>query len=823
MAIFTAVQIANRNIRDSFNWTVRQIAGNGEIEVVGNGEAFDEEIIRKIREIPGIREARPVLLQTLTAEGTEKEEIVILGSDLIDNAANRSYDLRGTESPPGLQQLLEPGTILVTPFLAGHFGLKPGSILTLRLGGERIRLNVAGTISFRNDLPPPYGGYFAVMDIAGAQLLFHQIGKLSRINVVLEKGASIKGVREKLGAAVAGLRIQSPEEEEEIVEQLLGSFNLNIRALSEISILVGMFLIYNTLSLMVARRKVEIGILRTIGVESRSIFQVVLLEAALIGLTGSVIGLLFGFLVSKFVLKAVSLTISSLYLKAYTESVSFPPAIALIGLSVGVSVSVLAAAFPAWEASRVAPRENLAGDRDSGGPYRVIGFTATGAVLLMSSFFLAKLPAWHGMPLFGYLSAFLVLAGSSFLIPAALFLFFRMLRSPLFNGRFLLFKTAGSGFFHRSGRNAIGIAALTFSVALLISVTIMIQSFRKTLEVWFDQTVRADMILEKKEDPLAGESGLVDPGTAEQVRKIPGVSAIDRFREENLLFNNRPFQLNARDLAVHLEKSRFLVVGGATPASLRNIEPEREALISESFSLQHRLQSGDTFVLPTPSGPLALRIKAVFYDYTTHGGRVVIDRGLYQKYWKEDRFNLLAIYLERSAGLEATATAVRNYIRNLPGNGDFSLTSNAEIRKRVMEIFDQTFSITRVLEWVTILISLLGVINLLLANLLDRKREIGILRSIGMSGVQVGALTLLEGFWIALVANMIGSLAGTALSMILIFVINKQSFYWTIQPAFSGSVYARIFFLVSFSAFCASFFPALKASEGEIRQAIQYE
>lgn len=826
VAIFTAVQIANQNIRDSFRSTIEQIAGKGEIEIQGGASGFSEEEMIRIRSVPGIKETVPMIFQQAWAGGKDKPtEVVILGVDFVQYPLIHDFSIiqPGARSSPDLNLLLEPASLLVSPLLADQFHLKAGSKFILRVGAEQIQTEVAGILQFQNDLPPPYGGYFAMMDIASAQLLFHKIGKLDRIDLLLEENVPEGELTKRLASLLPGLQLQSPRDEKKMVDSLLGSFNLNIKALSEVTILVGMFLIYNTLSFLVVRRKLEIGILRSIGVSGKELFLLILFEAFLLGLIGSMIGIGLGLLIARSVLKAVSLTITALFLKVYTQTISFPLMTGVTALSIGTGVSLLAAAFPAWEASQITPRDNLTRRGEINPPHHSTALLLIGVISLVFSSFLSTLPPYEQRPLFGYLSALFLLLGLALMIPSTLYLLYKTLQLPVLKNRMVLLKVAGAGFFHKPVRNGISVTALMVSVALLISVTLMIDSFRKTLELWFDQTIKADLVIETKEWLQTGSLPLISPGMADPVKRIEGVAAVDLFREDHFFYQNEPFLLNSRDLEIHRERSQYLFTEGSSRKKLQGVIDRKEVLISERFSLQHHLKEGDRLTLNTPSGAVPFRVGGIFYDYTTQGGKLVIDRSLYLKYWKDDRVNILAVYLEKERGFQQGAEAIKERLKPFLDEKGLTVISNQEIKTKVMEIFDQTFSITRVLEWITIFISLLGVVNMLLANLLDQKREIGILRSIGLSRNQIGMLTLFEALWMAIVASLLGGVGGTALSLILIYVINKQSFFWTIQFDFSGMVFIRTFLAVTLTALIAAFFPARRAAGENISDSVRYE
>ncbi|MHB8481375.1 MAG: FtsX-like permease family protein [Nitrospiria bacterium] len=829
VAVFTAIQIANQNIRDSFKWTIDQIAGKSRLEIMGQDSGFQEEEIVRVREIPGVKETLPMIVQSVSIQDPEtksREEMVVLGVDLFQK---RQFHIdtvvqNGQSSfSSGITLLLEPDSIVVSSFLAERYHLSAGSLFSFKSGTETIQTRVAGILQYTNDLPLPYGGYFAVMDIASSQLLFHKLGKLDRIGLLTEETVSQEHLIKAIEAALPGLMVQSPKQKNDVVDGMLGSFNLNLKALSGISILVGMFLVYNTLSILVVRRKVEIGILRSVGLSGREVLSLVLLEAVILGAIGSLIGIAFGFLISKWMLKAVSLTITSLYLKVFTQSVSFPLAAGIESLLIGTGVSFIAALFPAWEASRTLPRENLVRQGEINPPRLSRGLLLAGLFCFLFSLPLVFIPPVHHLPLFGYLAAFFLLSGLSFMIPAGMFFLSRILEASFFKNRLVFFKLAGGGFFKQPARNSVGIAALMTSVSLLISVTLMIHSFRKTVNLWIDQTIKADFVIEPSGWLNPGPLPLVSPELEEKIRAIEGIAGVDLYREDHLLFGNEPYLLNSRKLSLHQQYSGYLFTEGDSSKTLGEVLDQNEAIVSERFSLEHHLQKGDSVTLSAPAGPAAFKIGGVFYDYTTQGGKVVIDRSLYLKYWSDPMVNVLAVYLSKEEAGQSEREMIRKKIEALLQKKDLSVISTGEIKSKVMAIFDQTFAITRVLEWMTIFISLLGIINTLLANILERKREIGVLRSIGVTRNQIGVLTLCEAGWMALLGNLFGAAGGLALALILIFVINKQSFFWTIQFDFSGMVFLRTFIIVTLTAVMAGYLPARRAAGSNISEAVHYE
>lgn len=829
VAVYSAVGSAVLTLRDSFQRTVEQVAGKGRIEISGGEEGFPEERLLFLNRHPGVVDWMPMIFQTvrLTGNGKENIEVMAAGIDLFQAGRFHTYAIAGKEGKPvSPGAFLDPEALFVSEDLSARLGLTIGSRVGIGAENKQETRTVAGILRFEKGAAP-FGGDFILMDIAAAQDLFHKTGKLDRAVLMIAEGSAPENLKREIAGLLPGLTVRLSGQRTEMVNQMLGSFNLNLKALSEISVLVGMFLIFNILSAMVVRRQAELGILKSLGVTGREIQGLILLEAAALGLIGSGVGILLGWVISGAVLKTVSLTVSSLYLKTYVRKSDFPVSLVLESLFMGTAVSLAAAWFPAREASMTPPRETISREREIQLPslsWKYIGFGG-GLILIWAVLFLA--PPVRGIPVFGYLSGLSLLIGLSFLIVPLLYLVYSVLESDRLKRHSLFLRVSGAGLFHSPGRSAVAISALMAAISLWISVTVMIQSFRSTVVEWIHQTIRADLVVESEGwISRTGPRPFLREAMAGEIENIHGVAGVDRYREERIPYGNEEAILNARDLQTHRLFSHYLLTSGDFNKTMKEALEKDEVLVSERFSLRFHVAKGDRILVPTPKGDVSFLIGGVFYDYTTQGGRIVLDRSLYGKYWNDSRFNVLAIYLDKRLSPQVIRTITASIENRAGQSGDEQkgvLISNREIRERILEIFDETFALTRALEWITVLIALLGVANLLILNILERKREIGIMRSVGFSAPQVKRMVLYEAGWISVIANLLGLAGGIGLSLVLIYVINKQSFQWTILFDFSWFLPLRVFLGVSAVALVAGYFAAMRAAQGVIADAVHYE
>jgi putative ABC transport system permease protein len=826
VAVVLAIRLANEGVLQSFRNSLDHVAGKSRLQVTAGEVGFSEALFPLIAGAPGVARAVPVV-QAITpvagqapTPGQAGEVLLALGVDVLTDAGVREYRGPAPDLPDPLQLLTEPDSILLTERFARARGLSVnGSIRLLTPTGPR-DFAIRGLLAERG-AAQAMDGQFAVLDIAAAQLRFGKLGRLDRVDLLLEEQADADRVAAALRSRLPPeMTVERPEARNAQVEQMLLSFQLNLFVLSLVALFVGAFLVYNAMSVSVVRQRRQIGILRGLGVSRRQILRLVAAEGGVIGLFGSALGVALGVLLARGTLGAVSQTVSSLYAFVRPGELHLPAALIFQAVLLGCGTAVLSSWLPALEATTVTPRESLAAAslERRHHPWLAAG---AGTALALAAWGLARGGPVAGRPLLGYAAALCLLLGTTLLCPAFLLVFQRVAAARLTGSRLVAWRVATGNLGRASRRNAVTIGAMVVGLAMLVSVSTMIQSFRRTVEVWIQQTVRADLYLSRTARLIKGADTRIPAGLLDEVGGIPGVAEADGFRGLRVEDGRGGrFLLGAGDFEVMARRGRLLFRRGDSATILREARELGRVIVSETFAERYRLHEGDEVTLHPPGQTVRLRIAGVYYDYTTEGGLLVVDRTLFQRLWRDPWLNSILIYLSPGADPQAVR---REILRRLPASEDLVVFSNQALKGRILEVFDQTFAITYALEVVALIIATLGILNTLVASVLERTREIGILRSVGFTRGRIQRTILCEAGFMGVLANLLGSLAGLALSLILIYVINKQSFGWTIQFGFPARLMAEYAALTLGASLAAGCLPAWRASRLPIAEAVRYE
>jgi putative ABC transport system permease protein len=500
---------------------------------------------------------------------------------------------------------------------------------------------------------------------------------------------------------------------------------------------------------------------------------------------------------------------------------------------IGSGVSILGALGPSVDAGRTIVVAALApGEYDVAQRVRAASLGLAGGVLLVITMGCALAGPVGGVPVFGYLATFCLLAGLSCLVPSLMLRLCQtrelgvMSQTPTLGGaiRHIAREQTSRGM----GRNAVTVSAFLVGVAIMVGVLVMIRSFRDTVEIWIDQTVMADFIVAPAGWPHAVRSGTSSP-------VLPGhwrarlasshlVSAVDTYRDLRIDLHGRPVSLVSRDLALHAARSRYLFVEGESAAILARAAAGEGAILSEVVANHLAVGRGSRLSIVTQRGEQSLEVLGVFYDYATDGGKIVIDRSLYQQWWNDEGVTVFPVYVESGADMEKARTAILDTLaRASAGNLMPTLLSNAELRQEILRIFDRTFTLTYVLEAIAVIIATLGIINTLVTSVVERRRELAPLQALGSSRGQVTALILWEAGYLGLLGTAMGLFGGAALALILIRVINRQSFGWTIQISWPVGLMAEVAALALVASLLAGFWPARWAARQPLVEGLRYE
>ena len=823
VAVFVGIKTAASSALTSFQDTVTSLAGNTQLQVTGQGNGFPEDLYATVASSDGVRAATPVLEFNVIAAMSVDEPLLMLGIDVFSDREFRQYSFVESKQKTDaiLSFLTEPGAIALTEKFAKRHGLKVGDQVEIHSGSRQLTFTLQTLLELKGPARALEGNV-ALVDIATAQEAFDRIGRLDRIDLILAQGFAVEEVRKQLQELLpADVTVEPPQNRLGRIKEMINAYRLNLLALSLIALFVGIFLVYNAVAFAVHKRRYEIAMLRVLGTQRWQILGLFLSEALVVGLLGALVGVGLGLVMAKFALKAMAQTISELYLLVRVETLSLSPLIIFLGAGAALGVALLGGLFPSLEASRTLPREALyRGSLERRLHMNLGRISLVGTVVLGLGYFCSQQQPVDGLPLFGFVAAFLILAGFSFLTPASVILVNRAL-APGLAGLFKIEGKMASRYLGRSlNRSAVAIASLMTALAMLISISIMILSFRQTVVTWTEQIIAADLYISPAVR-LTGQRGSLPLELVEDLPRLPGFVAMERLSEIPIRIGEVPVLLDVTDLEVKERLSRIMYRRGSSKEILRRCRQLGQVSISEVLADRLDLGEGDQLELPTPKGIQSLVIAGVFYDYRTEGGMVIMDRSTFHRYWPEERrYTSVGIYFEPGTNLDQTRTLIRNQLRK---NQGVFVTSNRELRKEILRIFDQTFSITYALQVIAIVVAIFGIVNTLVLLGMERERDIGVLKAVGATDQQVQRMTLLEAGLMGLISFVLGAVNGIILSLLLIFVINKQSFGWTIQFSIPGAMFAKTLVLVLACSLVAGFFPARAAARKNVSEVMRME
>lgn len=737
--------------------------------------------------------------------------------------APRKPDALGSEA--SLFSVFSPDSILVTEAFASRHALRVGSPLLLVTNSVERTFRVAAVLR-PTGAARAASGSIVFMDLAVAQEAFGKVGRLDRIDVVLPPGLSDADrarVLEEVSASLPpGVTAGRPERRTETVDRLVRAFRVNLSALGAIALLVGMYFVYNTLSISVLRRRADIGVVRALGASRRSVFAAFLAEGLALGTAGSVLGLLLGAGLAAAALKVVGGTATELYIPSAHPVLRLDPFVLGFAFALGVVTSALSALAPALEAARVEPAATMRhGSVEAARRRRTRPLAAWGAVLLVLAWAAAQPGPVDGLPLFGFLSVFLIVAGASLLAPAAVTFAAARLDGVALRVFGVEARLARANLTGSLSRTSIAVAALTMGLSMMVAVAVMVGSFRTTVATWVGQTLSSDLFV----GPASGRSGpslgRIPEAALDAIRAVPGVDEVDPFLAFSATRDGTPYTIGSGLFAFIARHGNLPLVDGRDPKVVfQEALGKHEAMVSEPFAEKFHVVTGDAVELPGPQGPVRVRVAGVYTDYSNDRGTVTLDRAHFQRIWPLTGAVTAAVTLEKGVSPEEGARRVE---RALAGRFALRVRTNATLRRLVLQIFDRTFAVTYALEAVAIAVAVLGVFNTLTALVLERRREIGLLRVLGASAARVRRAVRYEAAAIGGLGIALGLASGAGMALVLVHVINRQSFGWTIAMRWPWAFLAGALALVFATTLFAAARPAGLAAATDVAAALKEE
>ena len=737
VALGYAVFLVNRAAVDDLAASVRLLAGEADLQVRGGRAGFSERLYPQIARLPGVAWVNPGLELEAGIAGTERT-IRVIGLDALRL---------------GRPELLAPDKVLISPAAAGLVKER----LRLVVGPRTVELEVEGVGELK--------GLAALTDISTAQWRLDRLGQLNRLDVHLSRGSDREQVAESIQALLPpGVHVAAVETLEQASGYPSRAYRVNLNVLAMIALFTGGFPVFSAQALEAARRRGEHALLRVLGLTGPGVLRLMLLEAGALGLAGGILGVALGYALASFAVRYAGADLGAGQFRGIAPQLAASPFSLVLYVAAGIAVAVAGALLPSLDAARTPPARALKAGDDQRMFQRVsrawpgIAFMAAGTAL-------AQLGPVGGLPLFGYAAIACLLVGAIALMPRVSQLAFAAI--PLTSRPWMaLAITQLRG---APGQSAVSLASIVASFSLMAAMAIMVASFRDSVDRWLRDVLPADLYFRTTH---AGDTGYLDPAIEERVRALPQVERVQFLRSGRIALDpaRPPLSLLARERA----EGTFPLVG---ERYARKPGDPPLVWVSEAVSDLYGMQAGKRVELPLGAQSFSFVVGGVFRDYARQHGAVLMERADYIALTGDRRVNDAAVWARPGVA----PAEVMDAIRALPGGAELDMAPPAEIRQVSLAIFDRSFAVTYAMEAVAVLVGLFGLSSSLGAIVLARRREFGVLRHLGLTRAQIRAMLAAEGGLLSLLGAAAGLAVGAAISLVLVYVVNRQSFNWSIE------------------------------------------
>jgi putative ABC transport system permease protein len=825
VAVVVSIDLAVQSSRRAFRISSEAVAGRATHRLEAGPAGLDEALFTRIRVETGAT-AAPVVEGFASSPAVPGRALRVLGIDPFSEGPFRPWLAGGGPGVDPSALLTSPGAVLLSEGTAADADVTVGDSIPLVVAGRRWLLPVGGVLRPEGELSRQGLRDLVVTDVSWAQEILDRVGRLSRIELRVEDGAAgqatLAGVTEALPEGVA---LRAAGTRTATMEEMIRAFDLNLTALSLLALVFGGFLIYNTLTFSVVQRRETLGTVRALGVTRREVLGLVLGEAAVVGALGSALGLGLGVVLGRGMVRLGTRTINDLYFVVSVGDVSVPPSVLAKGALLGVGATLVAAAIPAREAASAPPRAALTRSVVEERWRRLVPRTAVAGVVLLAVGSAALILVQDLLVSFGAL--FAILLGMALLTPATTVVLMALVRpvADRFGG--ILATMATRGVVTTLSRTAPAIAALTVAVSVTVGLGIMIASFRTTLGRWLERTLQADVYVSLPSPVASRADGTLDPEVVRLLTTAPGVSGASTYRGVHLDTRYGATRVVALDLDPRGERS-FDFAEGTAAAAFRAFRGDGAVLVSEPFAYRHGLRRGSEVVLPTPSGEHPFPVAAVFYDYGSDQGVVMMSRETYDRHWEDRGVTSLGLFLAEGVAVETAVDELEDRVASVragPARAPPAVVirSNRALREASLEVFDRTFAITGVLRALAFVVAFIGVLSALMALQLERVRELGVLRANGMTPGQVWKLVTAQTGLMGATSGLLAVPAGLVLAVVMIQVVNKRSFGWTLRMDVGADVLVQAVGLALVGALLAGVYPAWRMSRTRPSEALRSE
>ena len=869
VGIIVSMDLANNASNRAFTLSTEAVIGKATHQIVGGPTGLDEKVYVALRKQLGYRLCTPVVTDYVTVEELDSQPMQLFGVDRFTESPFRSYlgdkNTSVGDTSTFREIVTRPRTVLVSADIATRYNLTEGDQLHVQVGSRSIVLEIVGLLSPEDEPSRRALEGLLIADIATAQEVLSKTGRLDQIDLIVPEADAGTAILERIAAILPpGARIERPDARSESVAAMTAAFQLNLTALSLLALLVGVFLIYNTVAFSVIQRRPVLGSLRALGMTRGEIFTIVLIEAGVLSVIGSLIGLGLGIVLSRGAVQLVTQTLNDIFFVVTVRQINVSLPTLFKGAISGVAAALTAAILPAFEASRVPPagvlqRSNLEERTRAKLPW----VCRAGALVLLLGLILL-LPDWHlSVTLAG---VFAVIIGIALFTPVMTLGLMRVIefanramvlvrlrrsvqittprieppsthlpeaerlsprgKAPCVRSEsahvpgltfHALARMAARNITRSLSRTSVAIGALMVAVSAIIGVSLMISSFRLTVDRWLTDLLQADIFVSP---PTLGRTAApLEPAVVPKLTSFPGVAQVATSRVVDVHSDELGvIQLVAVNMDIAGAKRHYKTAVGNHDATWQAVK-NGGLIINEPMAYRFNLNIGDQVALSTDYGEQKFPIAAVDFDFDVQHRALIYDP-IYRKFWDDPNLSSAALYVEPDINVDAKIDALR---KTFAGNLDLTIQSNRRLRANSLAIFDRAFRTTAALQILVTVVAFIGVLSTLMSLQLARSREIGTLRAIGMTRQQLWKLTFFETGFIGSTAAIIAIPTGILLSVILIYVINLRSFGWTLQMQLQSVHFVRAFAIALAAALLAGVYPAWRLGRTPPADALRME
>jgi putative ABC transport system permease protein len=821
VAMMVSIDLANGSAQRAFELSTDAITGHATHRIVAvSPTGIDESLYTQLRREVRVTSA-PIVEGYVSAKELGSQPLRLVGVDLFAEPPFRNYfeEKQSQAATGGTAFLTQPNTLILSQDLAKQYGIGAGDSITLDLAGKDLHAHVVGLLKPANNITRNALSSILFADIASAQDILGMVNHLSYIDLILHDTAEQAAIEAILPE---GVKLETAEAQKNAIQQMTAAFKLNLTALSLLALVVGMFLIYNTVTFSVIQRRPLFGILRCLGVTPGQLFILILSEATVFSLIGSTLGLGLGILLGRGIVGLITQSINDFYFVVNVQSVSINPWSLVKGLAVGIAASIFASVIPAIEAMRTSPQTTLQRSSLESQVRRLLPWLVLAwAVFTLLGIGLLRIGA--GGLILAFAGLFAILLGAALLTPPVTAFFMETL-TTVGNTIFgIIGRLAIRDILRSLSRTSVAIAALMVAVSVIVGVSIMVGSFRVTVVQWLDQTLQADIYITPPATTANRVLGKLSPDVVAEIKKQEDWEDVVTYNETETTVKefNRRVKLISADGDVSHGKRPYSWQRHRGVNPWEGLEAGEGVIVSEALLLKENISTPPTEItIETPVGWRSFPVLAVFYDYSNDRGTVLLDNDIYINLWNDDNIASIGLFLKPGEKIEDVVTAIK---QRFQGKQDLLVQSNQTLRQGSLEIFDRTFAITDALRLLAVVVAFIGVLSALMSLQLERSRETGILRANGMTPQQLWFMTFIETGLMGATSGILAMPLGYVLAWILIYVINVRSFGWTLQMQLQPGYFLQAFGVAVVAALLAGVYPAWRLGNTVIASAIRQE